>query len=189
MTRLRLFFALDTPPTVRTPVATLLRTLQEARADVRWEPTSKLHATVRFLGDTDSQLLEPLSGTASSLASASPLPRILYRGVGAFPDTRHPRIVWIGMEDPEGTLHTLHRTLEQGLATLGIEPEKRAFHPHLTLGRVRGDRNLPHLIRLLENCTFESEPASLTELLLMKSDLHPSGSVYTILQAFPFGTR
>ncbi len=189
MPKLRLFFALDTPSTVRPSVATLLRTLQDSGADVRWEPASKLHSTVRFLGDTDPQLLESLSGTTSSLVLASPPPRILYRGVGAFPDKRHPRVVWIGMEDLEGALRNLHRELDRGLAILGIEQEKRAFHPHLTLGRVRGERNLPHLIRLLENCTFESEPASLRELLLMKSDLHPSGSVYTILQAFPFGTR
>ncbi len=189
MPKLRLFFALETPLPIRTSVATLLGTLQESGADVRWEPTSKLHSTLRFLGDTDPQILQSLSETASRLVSASPPPRILYHGVGAFPDTRHPRVVWVGMEDIEGTLQTLHRELDRGLATLGIEPETRAFHPHLTLGRVRGERNLHHLIRLLENCTFESEPASLKELLLMKSDLHPSGSVYTILQAFPFGTR
>ncbi len=189
MPKLRLFFALDTPAAVRTAAAALLRTLQESGADVHWEPAAKLHCTLRFLGETDSRLLEPLSNTASEIAASSPPPRIHYRGVGAFPDLHHPRVAWIGMEDPEGKLRSLHRALEQGLAKLSIEPEKRAFHPHLTLGRVRGERNLPHLIRALEKCTFESEPASLTELLLMKSDLHPSGSVYTILQAFPFGTR
>lgn len=189
MTSLRLFFALDTPAAVRTPVSALLRTLQGSGADVRWEPVTKLHCTIRFLGETDTRLVDDLSKKSSALALASPPVRIRYAGLGGFPDLRHPRVVWVGMDDLDGTLGSFYRSLEQELARLGIAPEKRAFHPHLTLGRVRGERNLAHLIRLLETLTLECEPASLTEVLLMKSLLQPSGSVYTILQAFPFGTR
>jgi 2'-5' RNA ligase len=189
MAKVRLFFALDTPGRIRARITPLRQALQDSGADVKWEPPEKLHCTVRFLGDTNPDLLDLLKEKASTLAATTPVLLIRYSGLGCFPSLQDPRVVWVGMEDPEGTLAALHRTLDSALTILGIEPERQAFHPHLTLGRIRGRRNLGHLIRLLESLTLENEPAPLTELLLVKSDLHPSGSVYTTLQAFPFCTR
>jgi 2'-5' RNA ligase len=189
MPKLRLFFALNTPDPIRTRIVALSRSLQESGADVKWEPATKLHCTVKFLGDTDQNLINALIEKSSAIASSIPVLQVRYRGLGGFPSLRDPRVIWVGMEDMGGSLGALHRALENSLTEFGFEPERRAFHAHLTLGRVRGRRNLEHLIRLVESLTLESEPATLTELLLMKSDLHPSGSVYTTLKAFPFGTR
>ncbi len=189
MTKIRLFFALETPDAVRTEVAVLLRTLQDSGADVRWEPIEKLHCTIRFLGDTDPGMVMELGRVSSALASSLPAPRVRYRGVGGFPNLRRPRVVWVGMEDIDGTLAVLHGKLEGELSLLGLEAEARAFHPHLTLGRLRGERKLDHLIRLLESATLKSQPVILTDLLLMRSELRSSGSVYTRVQAFPFQTR
>jgi 2'-5' RNA ligase len=189
MATLRLFFALATPGPIRTRIFALSQALRDSGAEAKWEPPEKLHCTVKFLGNTNPDLLDLLKEKASILSASCPVLRIRYRGLGCFPSLRDPRVVWVGMEEPEGNLAALHRDLDRALADLGIEPEQRAFHPHLTLGRVRGRRNLDHLIRLLESLTLENEPAPLTELLLMKSDLRPSGSVYTTLQAFPFCTR
>jgi 2'-5' RNA ligase len=189
MPKLRLFFALDTPGPIQSRIATVSRTLQESGADVKWEPATKLHCTVKFLGDTDQNLLDTIIEKSSAIASSTPALQVRYRGLGCFPSLRDPRVVWIGMEDIGGFLSSLQRALETSLADLGFEPERRTFHAHVTLGRVRGRRNLDHLIRLMKSLTLETEPASLTELLLMKSDLHPSGSVYTTLKAFPFSTR
>jgi 2'-5' RNA ligase len=185
----RLFFALATPETVRAQIVPLMHALQDSGADVKWEPASKLHCTVKFLGDTGSDLFEPLKEKASQVTSSCPVLAVRYRGLGCFPSPRDPRIVWAGMEETSGSLANMHRSLEAALEELGFEPERRAFHPHITLGRVRGRRNLTDLIRLLESLTLECEPALLTEMLLMRSQLHPSGSVYTALQAFPFRTR
>jgi 2'-5' RNA ligase len=189
MPKLRLFLALDTPEAIRPRIAAVSRSLQESRADVRWEPETKLHCTVKFLGDTEGNLLASLIEKSLAIASSTPTLQVRYRGLGCFPSLRDPRVVWVGMEDAAGSLSALHRTLDASLADLGFEPERRDFHAHLTLGRVRGRRNLDHLIRLMESLTLETEPASLTELLLMKSDLLPSGSVYTTLKAFPFSNR
>jgi 2'-5' RNA ligase len=189
MSTLRLFFALDTPATVRTRIAGVSTVLKDSGADVKWEPPTKLHCTVKFLGDTNENLLDAVKEKASALAGSTPPLRILYGGLGCFPSLRDPRVVWAGMEDPDGNLAALEQGLNRALADLGFEPEQRAFRPHLTLGRVRGRRNLDHLIRLLETVTLDTEPALLTEMLLKKSDLHPSGSVYATLRAFPFRTR
>lgn len=189
MQRLRLFFALDTPPELRQQIAELSRNLQGSRADVRWEPADKLHCTLKFLGDTDESRLPEVKAAAREAAGANAPPLVRYGTLGCFPSRSAPRVVWVGIEDLSGALSRLHEDLDRALGRLGFEREERAFRPHVTLGRVKGTRNLPHLIRAVESLTFHSEPTTLAALRLVKSDLQPSGSVYTTMQEFPFGTR
>lgn len=189
MAALRLFFALDTPVQVRPKIVDLARQLEGSGADVKWESMSKLHCTVKFLGNTDDGRVPELVKTAESIAAGIAPPSVVYGRLGCFPSKRDPRIIWVGMEDSTGNLLRLQGELEQSLATLGFLPEERRFHPHITLGRVRGKQNLQDLITLMESLTFVSEAAVLPELLLIRSDLRPSGSEYTTLQAFPFKGR
>jgi 2'-5' RNA ligase len=95
-------------------------------------------------------------------------------------------VIWVGMEDQTGELIRLQRLLEDSMERLGVEREEREFHPHVTLGRVKGEKNLHVLRGMLESVTFERGPVQIRELLLVKSDLQPSGSVYTILKTYPF---
>jgi RNA 2',3'-cyclic 3'-phosphodiesterase len=187
MQKLRLFFALDTPPELRLRIAELSRELQAARADVRWESADKLHCTLKFLGDTDESQVPAVKAAAHETASAVDPPPVRYATLGCFPSRNAPRVVWVGIEDLSGALARLHDELDRALDMLGFEREERSFRPHVTLGRVKGTRNLHHLIRALETLTFDSEPTTLSALRLVKSDLHPSGSVYTTIQEFPFG--
>jgi len=120
MANVRLFFAVDTPGPVRSRIAALSQALQESGANVKWEPPAKLHCTVRFLGDTNPDLLDVLKEKASVLSSSTPVLLIRYRGLGCFPSQKDPRVVWVGMEDPEGSLAALHRSLDCALTTLGF---------------------------------------------------------------------
>jgi 2'-5' RNA ligase len=185
MTGQRIFLAVETPADIRQAMAGLTDRLRGAGAEVRWEPPAKLHATIRFFGETPDRLLAPLV-TALDLAAgtAAPFP-VIYRGVGGFPTLRNPRVIWIGMEDPSGTLRPLQQRIESSARELGFEPEEKEFHPHVTLGRVRGGRNLHGLLARVESVTFEAGPARISEILLMKSVLQPSGSVYTALKRIP----
>jgi 2'-5' RNA ligase len=189
MPKLRLFFAIDTPALIRTKIAAISHALQESHAEVKWEPITKLHCTVKFLGDTDESLLQDLVKAARTAVETASPSLIRYRMIGCFPATNDPRVVWVGMEDLSGMLSTVHDRLDAALATLGFQREERSFHPHVTLGRVKGRRNLGHLITLLESLTFDTEPTTISELHLVKSDLLQSGSVYTTLQKFPFGKQ
>jgi 2'-5' RNA ligase len=87
------------------------------------------------------------------------------------------------MDDPSGVLPRLQRDLEGALAGIGIPEDDRPFHPHVTIGRVRGQKNLRDLITRAESITFESGPARIQELNLLRSELRPGGSVYTILKS------
>jgi 2'-5' RNA ligase len=107
-----------------------------------------------------------------------PLP-VRYAGLGCFPDKREPRIIWAGMEDPDGTLLRLAQTVEARMTDLGFRPEQRIYHPHVTLGRVKGSRHLRELLATMETVTFQCAPVSLREIDLVRSELKPGGSVYT----------
>ena len=184
--RLRLFFALETPSTVREEIAALSRMLRQTGADVRWETPARSHCTLRFLGDTEESLLPGLVQAAAPIARETPGVRVRYANIGAFPEMRDPRILWVGIEDPAGILLRLREGIDGALERLGIPREEKRFHPHVTLGRVRSRKGIDDLITAMKSTTFESPPATLKELLLFKSELHSAGSVYTTLRAFPF---
>jgi 2'-5' RNA ligase len=186
--RPRLFFALDTPGAVKNAVADLSHQLQRSGADVRWEPPGRFHCTVRFLGETDENLIPELASAAARIAGGLAAPEVEYAGLGAFPSLREPRVIWVGLNEPGGSLLRLRQELDEAIGRLGCPPDTKGFHPHLTLGRVRGKRGMDDLITAMESATFGSAPATLRELLLIKSELRPTGSVYATLHAFPFGS-
>jgi 2'-5' RNA ligase len=105
--------------------------------------------------------------------------------LGAFPNERNPKVVWVGTKDDSGNLGKLQKTLEKGLSNIGFKEEKRAFSPHLTLGRVKSPKKKRELAQKLEDyrqceCgTFEAK-----EVCLYKSELKPGGAVYTKLRTF-----
>lgn len=185
MRRVRLFIAFDTPAGEKARIRGLQEQLKASDADVRWEPPDKLHATLKFLGDTDENLLPAIIAELVGLLSNQTPISVLYRHLGCFPHKHNPRVVWVGIENGDGQLIPLQKRIEQTMERLGFEKEDREFQPHLTLGRVKGKRNLGRLLSLLETLTFESQPVTIREVALVRSDLKPSGSVYTILKSIP----
>ena len=183
--RLRLFVAVDTPPSVKERILALQEELKQTGADVRWEPPEKVHATLKFLGATDQERLVEIISTIETTTAGQQGFRIVYREVGCFPSMRRPRVVWIGMDDTDGRLRDLQQRIESSMEKLGFTKEDRPFHPHITLCRVKGDKNLDVLLRRLETVTFESQPVEIREVALVRSDLRANGSVYTTLKSFP----
>ena len=185
MPSLRLFFALETPQNIRADMARVQNDLRSLGADVRWESAEKFHATLKFLGDTDSRLLPEIVLTIEGVLAGFRAPVVRYQGLGCFPGPRDPRVIWIGMTDTGNTLVPLQEALELALVPLGFARESRDFHPHITLGRVKGRRGIKSLIDRMESAIFESQPVSIPDVVLMRSELKPAGSVYTPLRVFP----
>ncbi len=185
MKPLRLFIAFSTPPLVKESALRLIGTLRSANADVSWERGEKLHCTVKFLGDTAPDRIPGLMEVLTILAESVPPFAVSYRSVGCFPNNRSPRVLWIGIEDPSGTLKDLQQKLEASLTTLGFEPEDRPFHPHLTLGRVRSPKNQRQLLAMMETVTFASDLYTVDAFMLMQSELQPTGSLYREEKSFP----
>lgn len=83
----------------------------------------------------------------------------------------------------------MQMALEEALQPVGFERERRKFHPHVTLGRVKGHKHLHGLLTMMESVTFESPQAIMEHMSLVRSELKPGGSVYTTLKHIPLRTR
>lgn len=185
MPSIRSFIAIDTLPEVKEEVAKLQETLRSTNAEVRWESREKVHITLKFLGNVEEAILQSMaSQLETELAAFSPFV-LIYQSVGCFPNLHRPRVIWVGAVNEDGTLGRAYEKIEEIAASYGFPREERQFHPHITVGRVKGSRNLKTLISEIEVAKFPVQQSAINEIILMKSDLKPTGSVYTALRRFP----
>ena len=177
---LRAFLALDIGAAARQRVVDLMDRLRGDLAGVRWVRPEGIHLTLRFLGWTQdapaTRIAQALEAPARACAPA-PVP---LRGLGLFPERGSPRVLWLGMELPEG-MHALQRACEEAARREGFEPEERAFTPHLTLGRWKDRARRPELPAV------DLGSAQIDRLTLYRSELRPQGAVYTALRRFELG--
>ena len=181
---LRSFIALPALPTVQQAIAEVQIKLKAVQADVKWELKDKFHITLVFLGNVEQSKLELLSATLTKSVQKFPSFTITYESIGAFPNREKPRVVWIGTRSSQ-TVLDLQARAGRVCAEFGVPIEDRVFHPHITLGRVKETRNIVRLTEAIKTITFEPIEMLCSEIVLMQSELHPSGSMYTILKSLP----
>lgn len=189
MASIRTFIAFDTPDSIRQKIAALQAELKAARADVKWEMQEKFHATIKFLGNVDEAILPNVIATIEKTVQPFHSFEVVYFSLGAFPTKKRPRVIWIGCKNASGELQRMKEALDQSLLQYGFEIEDRAFHPHVTLGRVKSPRGLHDLTPMLEKRTFEPEPATIGGILVMKSVLTPQGAEYSVLKTVALKTE
>ena len=145
---------------------------------VRWIAADKIHLTLRFLGDTDKDVLPDISRQLDQL-TATQEPFALQLGkLGCFPNRRQPRVLWAGVRGHLERLEEFHAALEKRLVPLGWEPERRSFNPHLTLGRAKDSRRLS-AARPQWGRALDPLPIPVHQIHLIESHLYPQGAVYT----------
>ena len=151
----------------------------------RWVRKEGIHLTLKFLGDVPE---ENLGGVYEAVVRActgrEPFTPAA-TGVGCFPNSRRPRVVWVGIRDDTGHLESLQRRVDDELSHLGFPKERRAFSPHLTLARVRRGatrRKVEALGRsVAKECIGELARMRVDAVSVIKSDLRPEGAIYTEL--------
>jgi len=164
--------------------------LRAATTAIRWVSPAALHVTLKFLGEQDESLVMTLRDALASVASTHAPISVKTTDVGAFPNFRRPRVVWVGMTG-ERALQSLTGDIDRALAPLGIPRETREFQAHLTLGRVRGElgpADATTLAAAAKSCRGSRELAVRT-VDLMQSELGPGGSRYSVLAAVPLHAR
>jgi RNA 2',3'-cyclic 3'-phosphodiesterase len=132
---MRLFLALNIEAQVRQRCYAATAALRTAGPDVRWVDEGKLHLTLKFLGDQPETLVTGLAPVIDAAAGRSRVMDLSLGGIGAFPNFRRPRVVWLGVT-PDPKLELLHNDVEVACEKLGLSVEGRPFRPHVTLGRV-----------------------------------------------------
>jgi 2'-5' RNA ligase len=184
----RFFVALDIPSEVQRAIAEFVAKLQAAtgrRAGIRWAHVAGMHVTLKFIGEAPAERVEKIKASLGEARSAQAV-EMKFRGTGFFPNARHPRVFWAGIEASEN-LAELAAGIEQRLEKLGIAREERAFKPHLTLARFKSEDGLAELREALAKLDAADFGATRTgELHLYQSALKPGGAEYTKLATFAF---
>ena len=181
----RTFVGIFPPPDIQSAVAILLSPLTQNAPAIRWERQEKFHVTMKFLGDVLPEQLHQLQTLLDQECQSIRRFEIVLTTVGCFPTVNAPKIVWMGSSgDENARLGDCFKAVERACISAGFKKNERPFHPHMTLGRVKGNIS-ENLIKKIENTTFEPLQFLCTELLIMKSDLSPSGSAYSQLSSIP----
>lgn len=184
---LRLFIALPLPPEVETELDRLLEQLRPKSSNVKWVPAKNIHLTVKFLGDTDEKTVGKITRALDEVAPQyQPFETTIDR-IGAFPNLRRPRVIWVAGSEPIEGATRLARDVDLRMRKLRFEKEKRFFKAHLTLGRVRQGRQVDELAKYLESFRLKPIPLTLDRLVLFKSTLTPQGAIYDRLHEARLG--
>jgi RNA 2',3'-cyclic 3'-phosphodiesterase len=182
----RLFLAINPQPEVRRAVIEATSDLRAAAPTLNWMDESRVHLTLRFLGEQEDAVIGPLGDALDRVAERHRQFSMRISDVGAFPNFRRARVVWIGVER-ESRLELLHHDVEKACEALGFEVEGRAFRPHITLARVRdgtAEEELRRLSRASRRVDFECA-TDVHAIDLMRSNPGRGGSSYDRLHSAP----
>ncbi len=182
-TRWRVFFAVELPHRVRESAGQHISHLRANAPQVRasWERAEKMHVTIKFVGEVEVRRIEELGRAAEEAAAGVSPFELKIEGTGAFPPRGEPRVLWLGVRDASGELARLQARLEEACARQGFRREERDYRPHLTLARLRAPAGTRTLAALHRESTFETDAFNVSELVLIRSQLSPAGSVYTVV--------
>jgi 2'-5' RNA ligase len=177
----RTFIAIDLETGLKTALEGLIRALKTTRADVRWARTTGLHLTLKFLGEIDEEKSAVVKRVIEEVAGRHASFPLRLEGTGAFPGEHNPRVLWAGFAADPGLL-AFQDELERELEREGFPREERAFHPHLTLGRVKGPGRIREAMLELEKHRRENLGEMIVRrVALFESRLRPDGPEYRVL--------
>ncbi len=183
MSRLRTFIAVDPGQEIRDRLVDLQESLARAGSDMKWVEPDNLHVTLLFLGEVDNREVPDVCRVVAGTCAAVRPFAMTVGGVGCFGSPRRPRTVWAGLTEGGPELAALHDALEPPLLELGCyRREGRAFTAHITLGRVKGERDNEALATALPKlANWDGGTVEVREVLVMSSELRSDGPLYTVL--------
>jgi 2'-5' RNA ligase len=183
MPRTRTFIGVDISEGTRGRAAALQQSLAQTGAEVKWASPEGMHVTLLFLGEVDDRELHVICRAVQEVAAREPAFTLAVSGVGAFPNARRPKILWAGIAQGEDALRRLYDDLETRMLDLGCyRKEERGYTPHLTLGRVKAERDgLALAPELAKRQEWDGGSTTVDEVLVYSSDLTRDGPVYTVI--------
>jgi RNA 2',3'-cyclic 3'-phosphodiesterase len=177
---MRIFIALDIPADIRVSLADYMERARALAPEGRWARVEGLHVTLKFVGNVRDAVVEQIKAALASVKSAPFAVR--FEGMGFFPNSKAARVFWAGVDGGED-LPRLAAVIDAALAKIGISPEERQYHPHLTLART-SSRPLRELEPLLAEPQPQFGTMTAREFFLYQSQPQKGGSKYTKLQRF-----
>jgi len=185
MQKIRAFIAIDIP--VSQNVTEIINELKETLIDAKIVEIENMHLTLKFLGDTDENLIDEIEKIIKdAIIDIQPF-EIILKNMGVFPNKNYIKVAWIGVENVE-PLKKIAETIDTKLKDLGFEKEKRPFSVHLTIARIKSAKNKEKLIDLINKYqNTELQKIKINKIILKKSTLTPKGPIYTNLREIKLG--
>jgi 2'-5' RNA ligase len=184
---LRTFIAIDVPSAVLDTIIRIQHRFKSLGLHASWVKPGNIHLTLKFLGNTDPDRIPGIQNKLTeALASFEPF-QLSLDSTGVFPNTKNPRVLWIGLKDEEESLNPLQTTIKNALESMGFPKEQKTFSPHLTLARIKspkGKEKLKDELDAVNQEGIDPHPFEVDEIHLYESQLTPKGSIYTVLANF-----
>lgn len=183
----RLFIAISLTEKQKDELAALQQRVRDYLDGVSWVKPAGMHLTLKYLGETDLSRVELIGKVMDDKAAIMPAFDTVYGKSGVFPSTRRARVIWTGLLAGIEQVQNLAGSIDRSLAKKGFSAERRAFTPHLTIGRLRRPVEESRVKRFLEEeSSFKSSSATVKEITLYESELNPRGAIYTVLYRSSF---
>ncbi len=183
MARIRTFIAVELAAGVKDRLISLQERLGKSGSGVKWTRPDNLHLTLLFLGEVDELEVVSICRLVQRRARKHARFTLDVAGLGAFPNTRRPKILWAGITDGVAELRALHADLEEGLLELGCyRREDRGYTPHLTLGRLSHDDRAEDWASVLaQHADWQGGTTAVDEVVVMASKTGKGGPEYSVL--------
>ena len=183
MSMIRSFIAIELNEQTKEKLSAIQNRVKKTEADLKLVNTDNIHLTLHFLGDIEIPKIDLLKKNIAPIVKELSNFIIKPHGIGAFPNIKSPRIIWVGIEGGTTELMTIQERIGSELNRLGLEPEKRKFHPHLTLARVKSEKNKHILAKALKEFPpLQFDEIPVCEIALFKSTLSLQGPIYEVLK-------
>lgn len=176
----RIFVALNVPDEAKNKLFNIVYQLHPDK-NLNWEKKEKIHLTLKFVGDIDDELLPEIKNDLKFLQEYE-TQKLQITGFGFFFRFKEPKILWAGLKF-SNELKLIAKRLDDYFTKFGIEKENREFKPHLTLMRIKNNPG-DSFINKFKNSKFEPIDFQCDSISLIKSELNPSGSVYTEIKKY-----
>ena len=181
---MRLFIALELSDEIKQNCLALLGDLTSINSQTKWVELQNLHLTLKFLGEVNDGQLPLLINELRELSCNHQAFDLTFSGLGGFPTLNHPKIFWLKGEGGEN-LPALQKAVEKKINSLDFVPQDRPFSPHLTLGRVKGEKGLKEVIqKFKEKLDYSAGKLTIRKFALIESQLKPTGPIYQITERF-----
>ena len=180
---MRTFIAIELNKEIKDSLTEIQKELESSQADIKWVKPENIHLTLKFLGEVKEAKIPEIIQRLQEFGDQIKPFTVRISDLGAFPSPTSARVIWAGVKEETTELMKLAEIIEDGLVKLGFPKESRKFSAHLTLGRLRSNKNKGKLIRELEKIKIPGLTQRINSIGLFKSVLHPTGGVYQKLSA------
>jgi 2'-5' RNA ligase len=181
---IRAFIAITPPTTLQQTMAEVRQVFERLSLPWRWVTPDHIHLTLRFLGNVPDESVTSLLQAMEQATQGQTVFPLRARALGCFPHPARPRVLWVGLDDPNQALGRLNERLMAALTPLGFPPEERPLHPHLTLARAQNRMSSIQLLPILKTYqNIDFGEFLVTRIYLVQSHLQRSGYLYTILRS------